>query len=81
MPGISGRADELADVALGGERATSACSRAPLADDENSHYVEELRGVIRRCARDRASRDYFVDLEPGLRLESAFTRDSLAYLR
>ena len=30
--------------------------------------------------RDVGERDYFVDLDGGLRLESAFTCDSLAYL-
>ena len=49
------------------------------ADDQNSHCVKGLGRAIRLHA-EWSGRDYFVDLDWGLRLESAFTCDSVTYL-
>ena len=64
----------------GGQPGDERVLARAAADDENSH---DLNGLACETA-DRhdvaRSADYFVDLDVELRLESAFTRDSLAYL-
>ena len=73
---IAGRADDLADTALIGQAGGQGVLARTVPEHQNSHDVNGLIRVQTMLVRG----DYFVDLGRGLRLESALTRDSLAYL-
>ena len=60
-PGISGRADDVADVAIGGQPGDQRVLARAAADDENSHCANDL-GRATGCTT-RCDGDYFVDLD------------------
>ena len=66
----------MVDGGVGGEPHDERVLPGALADDEKSHGWSELQ----ERPGKRAAADYFVDLDNNLRLESAFTCDSLAHL-
>ena len=79
MPGLPGARQDSPDVAVRGRPRDERVLARAAADDENSHAVKGL-GRVTEVDGHARSADYFVDLDVELRLESAFTRDSLAYL-
>ena len=80
IPGLPGAHTSSATSRSRGEPGDKRVLARAAAEDENSHVMNEFMGDARCCTVREDGGDYFVDLDGGLRLESALTCDSLAHL-